>query len=363
MSGEVETVVTKCYICDVACVALEKYRGISIARKVVLPMKSLLLKLLRVVVESFDEEIYCPECSKKIEEYDHILQLTEQIETELYTAFRRKCDGPDWMKKSLSTDNAEDSLDQKLFQQQLEADDGQQIIVEYLDDYYTGDDRSEQGDDDRNIDRLTKTTDLEISALLAENEENVAHEESDEKVSSHENNSTEEAATSESSEKSKKQRSKRKQDLKSPSSTVQKQSPVSQTRTTQRRSNRTRTRTPATSTVTVVKSTVKSNDDECEENSDENDTDPDCDKNPSYTTTEDNQFTCEICGKVYKSKSAIKIHLNTHSRTNLHKCPICEKCFTQHGALARHMPMHTGEKPYQVRLASLYNVFLWPIVH
>lgn len=84
-----EAVLTKCFICDVACVAHEKYLGINIARTLTLPMSSILDKCLRAQID-VDKEIFCAECAKKIEEYDQVVQLSLQIETELYELFHKK---------------------------------------------------------------------------------------------------------------------------------------------------------------------------------------------------------------------------------------------------------------------------------
>lgn len=374
MSAKVEAVVTKCYICDVACVALEKYRGISIARKFVLPMKSLLLKLLRIHVDSVDEEIFCPECSKKIEEYDHILQLTEQIETDILDLFRGKSGAADWENEVLAKDVTKiSSLKRPRKPKQLkpsgssDESTSQRVFVEYLDDYYTGVVKAEQSNINRCSDSVTntETTDLEISIIL----DAIVRD----KISSHEGNvsteeertgdeitletsqetsfsSAEEAATSKSSAKCSRP-TKIKQIPKSPSA-VKSKPPVPEFTKSPRRSTRSRAKTPVAATTAVdAKSKQKTNDDESEADSTAND--EDYDKDDGFSMNEENRFTCDKCGKEYKSKSAIKIHLNTHSRATLHRCHVCEKTFTQHGALSRHMPLHTGERPYQVCLATL----------
>ncbi|XP_055078074.1 zinc finger protein 239-like [Periophthalmus magnuspinnatus] len=59
-------------------------------------------------------------------------------------------------------------------------------------------------------------------------------------------------------------------------------------------------------------------------------------------------FTCQICTKVFSSKSNYKTHLLSHTgqREKPHKCPVCGRGFLQRGHVKEHMRIHTGEKPY-----------------
>lgn len=84
-----ETDLVNCFVCYASCVAKEKYLGSHIARLLTMPLSSLLSKCLQSIVQP-DDEFFCGECSRKLEEYDQLVQLSLQIETELYEQFQNK---------------------------------------------------------------------------------------------------------------------------------------------------------------------------------------------------------------------------------------------------------------------------------
>ncbi|KAJ9589720.1 hypothetical protein L9F63_017059 [Diploptera punctata] len=49
------------------------------------------------------------------------------------------------------------------------------------------------------------------------------------------------------------------------------------------------------------------------------------------------RFFCEICGKGTKDKTAMKAHMNTHTRELACKCPICLKTFANANSRAKHL--------------------------
>lgn len=55
---------------------------------------------------------------------------------------------------------------------------------------------------------------------------------------------------------------------------------------------------------------------------------------------------CEVCGKEFFHKAALKEHLMRHAQTKLFKCNECVKTFMRKYELDRHMPQHTGIWPF-----------------
>ena len=67
------------------------------------------------------------------------------------------------------------------------------------------------------------------------------------------------------------------------------------------------------------------------------------------------EYTCSVCEKSFKSKSAFTKHMKIHSLefgNNLYTCSYCSKGFAQRGNLRVHERIHTGDKPYQCALLS-----------
>ncbi|XP_067636607.1 zinc finger protein 665-like [Eurosta solidaginis] len=61
------------------------------------------------------------------------------------------------------------------------------------------------------------------------------------------------------------------------------------------------------------------------------------------------QYSCDICGKHFKTKWDLKQHKLIHSDEKPHKCDFCEKRFSRAEYLRQHMRTHTGEKPYKCK--------------
>ncbi|XP_077341411.1 uncharacterized protein LOC143986879 [Lithobates pipiens] len=58
------------------------------------------------------------------------------------------------------------------------------------------------------------------------------------------------------------------------------------------------------------------------------------------------RFSCTECGKGFRFKSHLNVHIRSHKGEKPHSCPECWKCFSHESHLKRHQRSHTGEKPY-----------------
>lgn len=128
-----DAILAKCFICDVACVAHEKYLGLNIARTLTMPMVNILDKCLRAHID-VEKEIFCAECAKKIEEYDQLVQLSLQIETELYELYHKKVVTEScYLIDAEVIDPDKNSLSESLEDENNCNYDG--MMIEYLDDH------------------------------------------------------------------------------------------------------------------------------------------------------------------------------------------------------------------------------------
>lgn len=166
--------VFKCFICDVECDAEEKFLGTNIARTLTTPMSTVLAKCLRTIVDT-ENEYFCSECTRKIEEYDQMVQLSLQIETELYELFRKKpIESCYLLDAEIITDPiAINNVEQIITSDELKlehvspqkaaandlVESYDEMVVEYLDEYDT---QSNNGNDnDDNDDDLLHTNDAD----------------------------------------------------------------------------------------------------------------------------------------------------------------------------------------------------------
>jgi uncharacterized Zn-finger protein len=68
--------------------------------------------------------------------------------------------------------------------------------------------------------------------------------------------------------------------------------------------------------------------------------------------TSDKPHKCHVCQKAFNRSSTLKTHIRTHSEKKEFVCDICDKGFHQKGNLRNHLLIHTGEKPYNCRLCN-----------
>ena len=61
---------------------------------------------------------------------------------------------------------------------------------------------------------------------------------------------------------------------------------------------------------------------------------------------------CHICNKAFNRSSTLKTHIRTHSDEKEFLCEVCGKGFHQKGNLRNHILIHTGEKPYKCNLCE-----------
>ncbi|XP_042578471.1 gastrula zinc finger protein XlCGF49.1-like isoform X3 [Cyprinus carpio] len=69
--------------------------------------------------------------------------------------------------------------------------------------------------------------------------------------------------------------------------------------------------------------------------------------------TESNScFTCHQCGKRFKQKYTLQMHMNVHTGERPFKCHECGKRFSRKEGLKSHMNSHTGMKPFICQLCG-----------
>lgn len=66
----------------------------------------------------------------------------------------------------------------------------------------------------------------------------------------------------------------------------------------------------------------------------------------------DKPFSCEYCGKRFKKRQELTVHIRIHTGEKPYKCSVCDRAFSQSSSMKTHMRTHTGEKPYKCRLCS-----------
>ncbi|CAL8092670.1 unnamed protein product [Orchesella dallaii] len=72
----------------------------------------------------------------------------------------------------------------------------------------------------------------------------------------------------------------------------------------------------------------------------------------SHKPFPDKPFSCEYCGKKFKKRQELTVHIRIHTGEKPYKCSVCDRAFSQSSSMKTHMRTHTGEKPYKCRLCT-----------
>ncbi|KAL7838694.1 hypothetical protein AOLI_G00270980 [Acnodon oligacanthus] len=55
---------------------------------------------------------------------------------------------------------------------------------------------------------------------------------------------------------------------------------------------------------------------------------------------------CDLCGKGFRQKASLQVHMTVHTDERRHECPDCKATFKVSSHLARHRLMHTDSRPF-----------------
>ncbi|XP_068425208.1 uncharacterized protein zgc:66448 [Clinocottus analis] len=58
-------------------------------------------------------------------------------------------------------------------------------------------------------------------------------------------------------------------------------------------------------------------------------------------------YKCSECGKAFRHRSVLELHMRIHSKDKPYQCKVCGKSFRFGSYLQQHLIIHTGKKPYK----------------
>ncbi|XP_068179798.1 uncharacterized protein zgc:66448 [Antennarius striatus] len=58
-------------------------------------------------------------------------------------------------------------------------------------------------------------------------------------------------------------------------------------------------------------------------------------------------YKCPECGKTFRHRSVLELHMRIHSKDKPYQCKVCGKSFRFSSYLQQHLIIHTGKKPYK----------------
>ncbi|KAF7650640.1 hypothetical protein LDENG_00122800 [Lucifuga dentata] len=58
-------------------------------------------------------------------------------------------------------------------------------------------------------------------------------------------------------------------------------------------------------------------------------------------------YKCSECGKMFRHRSVLELHMRIHSKDKPYQCKVCGKGFRFSSYLQQHVIIHTGKKPYK----------------
>merc|ERR1719354_808599 len=64
-------------------------------------------------------------------------------------------------------------------------------------------------------------------------------------------------------------------------------------------------------------------------------------------------YTCDTCGKTFRTNYEITVHKRLHTGKKPFQCSTCLKSFTTRNYLTKHQNIHTGEKPYYCEVCQI----------